>query len=52
VKADVVHISPVMFGEDGYWGGGERYPLELARAQAELVPTRLLSFGRRGSSWW
>jgi glycosyltransferase involved in cell wall biosynthesis len=42
----VVHISPVMFGEGGYWGGGERYPLELARAQAERVPTRLLSFGR------
>jgi glycosyltransferase involved in cell wall biosynthesis len=36
-----------MFGEDGYWGGGERYPLELARAQAELVPTRLISFGSR-----
>src|SRR5262245_36712704 len=36
-----------MFGEGGYWGGGERYPLELARAQAELVPTRLLSFGQR-----
>ena len=43
----VVHVSPVMFGEDGYWGGGERYPLELARAQAELVPTRLISFGSR-----
>jgi glycogen synthase len=36
-----------MFGEDGYWGGGERYALELARAQAELVPTRLISFGSR-----
>jgi glycosyltransferase involved in cell wall biosynthesis len=34
-----------MFGEDGYWGGGERYALELARAQAELVPTRLITFG-------
>ena len=43
----VLHISPVMFGEDGYWGGGERYPLELARAHAELVPTRMLSFARQ-----
>jgi glycosyltransferase involved in cell wall biosynthesis len=47
VSPAVLHISPVMFGEDGYWGGGERYPLELARAQAELVPVRLLAFGRR-----
>jgi alpha-maltose-1-phosphate synthase len=42
----IAHISPVMFGDDGYWGGGERYPLELARAQAEVVPTRLITFGR------
>ena len=34
-----------MFGAGGYWGGGERYALELARAEAELVPTRLVSFG-------
>jgi glycosyltransferase involved in cell wall biosynthesis len=47
VRPEVVHISPVMFGEGGYWGGGERYPLELARAHAELVPTRLVAFGRR-----
>lgn len=36
-----------MFGAGGYWGGGERYPLELARAQAHFVPTRLVSFGDR-----
>lgn len=44
---EIVHVSPVMFGEDGEWGGGERYPLELARAQAELARTRLISFGSR-----
>lgn len=36
-----------MFGTGGYWGGGERYPLELARAQAATVPTRLVVFGER-----
>jgi glycosyltransferase involved in cell wall biosynthesis len=44
----VVHVSPVTFGEDGHWGGGERYPLELAKAQSEIVPTRLVSFAARG----
>jgi glycosyltransferase involved in cell wall biosynthesis len=43
---DVVHVSPLWFGE-GYIGGGERYPLELARAMAEEVPTKLVSFGPR-----
>jgi glycosyltransferase involved in cell wall biosynthesis len=46
-KPRILHISPVMFGEDGYWGGGERSPLELARAQSRLAPTRLLSFAKR-----
>jgi glycosyltransferase involved in cell wall biosynthesis len=42
----VVHVSPMFFGE-GYVGGGERYPLELALAMAGKVETRLVSFGRR-----
>jgi glycosyltransferase involved in cell wall biosynthesis len=43
----VVHVSPALFGDDGLIGGGERYPLELARAMARRVPTTLLSFSRR-----
>jgi glycosyltransferase involved in cell wall biosynthesis len=41
----ILHVSPIAFGEGGVVGGGERYPLELARAMARLVPTRFLTFG-------
>lgn len=41
----VVHVSPVAFGNAGTFGGGERYPRELARAMARTVPTTLLTFG-------
>jgi glycosyltransferase involved in cell wall biosynthesis len=41
----VLHVSPQLFGQGGVVGGGERYPLELARAMAELTETRLVSFG-------
>ena len=41
----VVHIVPTSFGAGGIYGGGERYPYELARAMARLVPTRLVTFG-------
>jgi glycosyltransferase involved in cell wall biosynthesis len=37
----------MFFGEDGLFGGGERYPLELARAMARRVETRLVTFGPR-----
>ena len=30
----VIHVAPTPFGADGLFGGGERYPLELARALA------------------
>ena len=30
----VVHISPAAFGDEGIFGGGERYPFELAKAMA------------------
>jgi glycosyltransferase involved in cell wall biosynthesis len=42
----VLHVSPVAFGADGIVGGGERYPVELARAMAPLAETRLATFGR------
>jgi hypothetical protein len=34
-----------VFGPDGLYGGGERYPLELARALAAEVDCRPVSFG-------
>jgi glycosyltransferase involved in cell wall biosynthesis len=43
----VAVVYPVLFGEDGIFGGGERYALELARALSRRVPTRLISFGSR-----
>jgi glycosyltransferase involved in cell wall biosynthesis len=44
----VLHVAPTAFGHDGLFGGGERYPLELARAVARLddVECELLTFGR------
>src|SRR4051812_43404056 len=43
----VIHVAPTTFGADGLFGGGERYPLELARALARDVECELVSFGRR-----
>ena len=37
--------------EEGTRGGGERYPLELARAMARHVDTRLVTFGNHRRSW-
>jgi glycosyltransferase involved in cell wall biosynthesis len=48
---EVTHVSPKLFGPRGIFGGGERYPLELARAMARLVPTRLLSFGPEAAAF-
>jgi glycosyltransferase involved in cell wall biosynthesis len=48
---DVLQITPTLFGEDGYWGGGERYPVELARAQSEFATTRLVSLGLEARRW-
>ena len=53
----VVHLTPATFGPDGVFGGGERYPAELARAMSGLVPTKLIGFGtahhstRLGALW-
>lgn len=43
----VAIVYPIEFGDRGHVGGGERYALELARALAELVDTRLVTFGQR-----
>ena len=42
----VTHVVPTPFGNDGLFGGGERYPLELARALARHVECELVTFGR------
>jgi glycosyltransferase involved in cell wall biosynthesis len=42
----VTHVAPTPFGRDGLFGGGERYPLELARALAHKVDCELITFGR------
>lgn len=41
----VAHVVPALFGPRGVVGGAERYALELARAMARVVPTRLVTFG-------
>ena len=47
----VVHVAPTLFGPDGIFGGGERYPLELGRALARRVDCELVSFGRTERAW-
>jgi glycosyltransferase involved in cell wall biosynthesis len=42
----VIHVAPTPFGSSGLFGGGERYPLELARALAEHTEVELVSFAR------
>jgi glycosyltransferase involved in cell wall biosynthesis len=46
----VMHIAPTPFGEGGLFGGGERYPLELARALAREVESELITFARRSGT--
>jgi len=42
----VVHLVPALFGEDGVFGGAERYAHELARHMADQTPTRLVTFSQ------
>ncbi|MEO6212384.1 MAG: glycosyltransferase family 4 protein [Vicinamibacterales bacterium] len=43
---EVLHLVPALFdAHDGIVGGAERYVLELARHMADVVPTRLVTFG-------
>lgn len=43
----IVHVAPTPFGAAGLFGGGERYPIELARALAAETECELLTFGPR-----
>src|ERR687886_1246577 len=45
-RVRVIHVAPTPFGLAGLFGGGERYPLELARALARQVDCELITFGR------
>lgn len=47
----VMHVAPTAFGPSGLLGGGERYPLELARALAQHVSCELLTFGKVASEY-
>jgi glycosyltransferase involved in cell wall biosynthesis len=47
----VIQVAPSAFGPDGLYGGGERYPLELARALAAEVECELVTFGPRPGRW-
>jgi glycosyltransferase involved in cell wall biosynthesis len=41
----VLHLTPALFGDDGVYGGAERYAYELARNMAPVTPTTLAAFG-------
>ncbi|MFV0444359.1 MAG: glycosyltransferase family 4 protein [Planctomycetaceae bacterium] len=44
-RLDVVHITPLLFGEEGIRGGAERYAYELALAMSQRHATKLVTFG-------
>jgi glycosyltransferase involved in cell wall biosynthesis len=46
----VIHVAPTPFGAGGIFGGGERYPLELARALAGRVDCTLVTFSPRAAT--
>jgi hypothetical protein len=46
-----VHVVPTPFGVNGLFGGGERYPLELARVLARHIDCELLTFGQNAAAW-
>jgi glycosyltransferase involved in cell wall biosynthesis len=47
----IIHVVPTPFGTDGLLGGGERYPVELARALVRHVDCELITFGPDARSW-
>ena len=47
----VVHVAPTPFGSAGIFGGGERFPLELARELARHVDCELITFGQAPRAW-
>ena len=44
-----MQVAPTAFGNEGLYGGGERYPVELARALARVdgIDSELVTFGAR-----
>ncbi len=46
-----MHITPRGFGPDGEFGGGERFPFELAHAMSDRVEVRLVTFGSRSYAY-
>jgi alpha-maltose-1-phosphate synthase len=47
----VIHVAPTAFGTQGLFGGGERYPLELARALAQHVACELVTFAPEAGTY-
>ncbi|HEY2950206.1 MAG TPA: glycosyltransferase family 4 protein [Micromonosporaceae bacterium] len=47
----VIHVVPTEFGAGGLLGGGERYPVELARALAPHIDCELVTFGSHARRW-
>ncbi|HZB97717.1 MAG TPA: glycosyltransferase family 4 protein [Candidatus Sulfotelmatobacter sp.] len=45
----VVHVAPTLFGTRGLYGGGERFPFELARALAPHVDCSVVTFSPKPS---
>ena len=48
----VALVYPIRFGDDGLFGGGERYAEELARAMSRRTETVLVTLGRERRREW
>lgn len=48
----VAIVTPVPYGDDGVFGGGERYAHELARAMSKRTETVLVTVGRERRREW
>jgi len=48
----VALVYPIPFGDDGLFGGGERYAQELARAMSTHTETVLVTIGRKRRQEW
>lgn len=47
----VLHLSPAFFGEKSVIGGGERWAVNAAKALAEKVESRFITFGAQRESF-
>jgi glycosyltransferase involved in cell wall biosynthesis len=46
----ILHVTPTYFSQESVVGGGERFPIELAKAMGRYVETVVVSFGKEAKT--